>query len=291
MAATSLPAAAAAAPEPDKGTSGLCPGQPSYVTVCRTEPGDGGSRDHNSGRTAGGSGSGASKGKSKPGFQLCAVERLDPQPPASDPLWKGHKPGDGAIYTRVCLAEDAGQAALGGAFAGTPQVFWAAEAPEIEVDPEALARQAVDSMLLTGPRIASPRAAGTYTVGVPMWMWVDPSPTTFGPNTASASLAGVTVSATAKVSSIRWSMGDGQSVTCRGAGTKYKASYGMAKSPDCGHRYRTASSDRASGRFRGTATATWAVQWHVTGGGETGEFTEVRDSDFTVAVGEMRVLD
>ncbi|MWA07697.1 ATP/GTP-binding protein [Streptomyces sp. BA2] len=215
---------------------------------------------------------------------------MDPQPPKSDPVWKGHK-GAGAIYTKMCLGQ--GGAAIGaGALGALPQVFWAAEAPAIDVDPEQLAREAVDKMLLTGPKIASPRAAGKYTVGVPMWMWVEPSPTTFGPNSASATLAGVTVSATAKVSSIRWSMGDGKSVTCQGAGTKYKASYGMAKSPDCGHFYRTSSKEQAGGKFKGTATATWAVDWQVTGGGgEQGAFTEVRESDFEVSVGEMRVLD
>ncbi|MEU6680892.1 ATP/GTP-binding protein [Streptomyces sp. NPDC046925] len=219
------------------------------------------------------------------------MERLEPQPPKSDPVWKGHK-GEGAIYTKVCLGQQAGMAMGAGALGAIPMTFWAAEAPAVDVDPEQLAREAVDKMLLTGPKIASPRAAGKYTVGVPMWMWVEPSPTTFGPNTASATLAGVTVSATAKVSSIRWSMGDGKSVTCRGAGTKYKASYGMAKSPDCGHQYRTASKDRADGRFKGTATATWAVDWQVTGGGgEQGAFTEIRESDFEVSVGEMRVLD
>lgn len=96
-------------------------------------------------------------------------------------------------------------------------------------------------MLLTGPKIASPRASGTYTVGVPMWMWAGPSPTTFGPNTASATLAGGTASATANVSSSRWSTGDEKTVTCQGAGTKCKASYGMSKSPDCGHFYRTSA--------------------------------------------------
>ncbi|MGW5736404.1 MULTISPECIES: ATP/GTP-binding protein [Streptomyces] len=155
-----------------------------------------------------------------------------------------------------------------------------------------LAQEAVDKMLLTGPKIASPRAAGKYTVGVPMWMWVAPSPTTFGPITATASAGGVTVSATAKVSSIRWSMGDEKTVTCQGAGTRYKASYGLAKSPDCGHQYRISSKAQAGGRFKGTATATWNVTWQVTGGaGEQGAFTEVRESDFAVSVGEMRVLD
>jgi len=34
-------------------------------------------------------------------------------------------------------------------------------------------QQAVDEMKLADPDIASPRAAGKYTVGVPMWMWVN----------------------------------------------------------------------------------------------------------------------
>ncbi|GGV62855.1 ATP/GTP-binding protein [Streptomyces longisporoflavus] len=274
----------------DGGKSGVgkpC-GPASWIYVCRKEPGGGGGQTQQPGSGSQTAGKGE-KGKPRP--QLCAVQRLEPQPPKSAPIWKGRK-GEGAIYTRVCLGQQAGMAMGAGALGAIPQTFWAAEAPAVDVDPEQLAREAVDRMLLIGPKIASPRAAGKYTVGVPMWMWVEPSPTTFGPNSASASLAGVTVSATAKVSSIRWAMGDGKSVTCQGAGTKYKASYGMAKSPDCGHFYRTASTDRAGGRFKGTATATWAVEWQVTGGGgETGAFTEVRESDFEVSVGEMRVLD
>ncbi|WP_460120339.1 hypothetical protein [Streptomyces phaeofaciens] len=57
-------------------------------------------------------------------------------------------------------------------------------------------------MKLAGPDIASPRATGKYLVGMPMWMWVNQSATTYGPNTASASAGGVTVTATAKVSKI-----------------------------------------------------------------------------------------
>ncbi|QCX82271.1 hypothetical protein C9F11_43460 (plasmid) [Streptomyces sp. YIM 121038] len=267
--------------------SGLCPGKPSYVTVCAEKPGRGGGGTERGGKPAGG-GRGADTSRARP--KLCALERLDPQPPASDPLWKGHRPGDGAIYTRVCL-DDALGMAPGTIAGGAPQVFWAAGPPVVDVDPEQLARRAVDSMLLTGPDIASPRAGGIYTVGVPLWMWVTPSATTFGPNTAEASLAGVTVSATAKVSVIRWSMGDGTTVTCTGPGTKYRRAYGMAASPTCGHRYQTSSQGRPGGRFTGRAVATWTVQWHVTGGGESGEFTAVRESGLAVSVGEMRVLD
>ncbi|MEV0521833.1 ATP/GTP-binding protein [Streptomyces sp. NPDC050439] len=230
-----------------------------------------------------GPGKGSTHGKKKNERQDCKVKKMDPQPPKGSALWEGHS--GGAVYERECrFSTDGGIGTI-------PMPFWAAEAPPA-IDPEVLAQEAVDKMNLVGPDIASPRTAGRYTVGVPMWMWVDTSPTTFGPNTATATAGNVTVSATAKVASIRWSMGDEKSVTCQGAGTKYKASYGMTKSPDCGHLYRTSSKDHAGGHFKGTATATWAVDWQVTGGaGEQGAFTEVRESNFEVSVGSMRVLD
>ncbi|WP_261386603.1 ATP/GTP-binding protein [Streptomyces sp. BK340] len=215
------------------------------------------------------------------------MERLDPQPPASDPVWKGHKPGDGAIYARVCLSDALGQAAGADAL---PGVFWAAEAPAVNVDPEQLAREAVDRMLLTGPDIASPTPTGRYLVGMPVWMWANQGPTTYGPNTASASLAGVTVTATAKVTRIDWAMGDGGTVTCQGPGTKYVASYGKQDSPTCGHTYTRTSASRHGGKYTVAATAIWTVDWQVNDGGETGQFTEVRQSQEQVAVGELQVV-
>ncbi|MGX1266970.1 ATP/GTP-binding protein [Streptomyces phaeoluteigriseus] len=265
---------------------GDCVGTSQFVTVCREEPASADSTQQQGGSadtTDGGS-------DAKPRPQTCAVERLDPQPPAGDPAWDGHKPGDGAIYTRVCLSDALGIAAGAQII---PQVFWAAEAPQVNVDPEQLARAAVDKMLLTGPSIASPRAAGRYVVGMPMWMWINQSPTTYGPNTASASLAGVTVTATAKVSSISWDMGEGSApVVCNGPGTAYTPAVGKAPSPDCGHTYTKTSAMQQGNKFQGTATATWTVDWQVTAGpGEAGQFTEVRQSAFTVDVREVQVLN
>ena len=266
----------------DPVVGGDCDGASSFVTVCRQEPGNSGGQ----GQTGTQSGHGTGK-DSKPRPQTCSVERLDPQPPASDPVWDGHKPGDGAIYTRVCLSDALGAAA---GVQIVPQVFWAAAAPAVNVDPEQLAREAVDRMLLTGPDIASPRAAGKYIVGVPMWMWVNQSPTTFGPNSASATLAGVTVTAKAKVTKLDWTMGDGSAVTCNGPGTTYQASYGKQESPTCGHTYTNTSASQAGSKYSVAATATWTVNWQVNGGGETGQFTETRQSQAQVAIGELQVV-
>ncbi|MBL1109401.1 ATP/GTP-binding protein [Streptomyces sp. 5-8] len=155
-----------------------------------------------------------------------------------------------------------------------------------------MAREAVKKMRLLGPDIASPRLAGKYTVGVPMWMWVNQSPTTYGPQSASASAGGVTVTATAKVSQIVWQMGDGATVTCQGPGTVYQASAGMTESPTCGHVYAKTSAVASGGTYRLTATSTWAINWEVTagGGGQSGQLTQTQQSQMQVAIGEVQVV-
>ncbi|MFI8164534.1 ATP/GTP-binding protein [Streptomyces microflavus] len=147
-------------------------------------------------------------------------------------------------------------------------------------------------MRLTGPVIANPRAEGTYVVGMPFWMWATPSPTTYGPVTASATAGGVTVSATATVTRAVWDMGDGSSVTCPGPGTKYTADHGKNMSPDCGHRYRRSSTDEPNARYAGSTTTTWTVDWTVTAGGaQTGSFTTTRATDWTARIHEVQVLN
>ncbi|MGW5342912.1 ATP/GTP-binding protein [Streptomyces sp. NPDC004050] len=269
----------------DYGTSaGSCTGMRICVEVdIPGKPGSGGSTSGKPGK-AGGEG-GDSSEPVIAGIS-CAIRRLEPQPPAGSALWERHEPGDGAIYVNPCAWQGSGTTDID--ILG--KAFWLKGTPTSAVDPAVLAQRAVDSMLLAGPAIASPRPEGRYTVGVPIWLWVGQSPTTWGPNTASASAGGVTVTATAAVSSVVWAMGDGSSVTCKGPGTPYTASRGLSPSPDCGHLYRATSAGQAGGSYQGTATSTWSVDWAVTGGGRTGQLTEVRQSTFTVQVGEVQVV-
>ncbi|WP_436800935.1 ATP/GTP-binding protein [Streptomyces avermitilis] len=206
----------------------------------------------------------------------CKLTKVNPKPPADHPVWNGADPKKSDLYFRACT--DGGDG-----FVVVPQ-----GQPAPHVDPRELAQRAVDSMTLLGPDIASPKAAGKYTVGVPMWMWVNQSATTFGPNTASASAGGITVTATAKVSEIVWQMGDGASVTCNGPGTPYQASEGMAQSPTCGHMYSKTSAVARSGKYPVTATSTWTIDWQ--GGGAAGQLTEIRQTNVQVAIGELQVV-
>ncbi|KMO96026.1 ATP/GTP-binding protein [Streptomyces roseus] len=266
---------------PAHADNGVCEGATGWVSVCAGKPG------HDDNYGTGSQGKGATGGKPADGPPpkfVCTHTPLDPQPPAGSAAWEGHKPGDGAVYRKQCVSTESVDGYI------INSTAWLAQPPAEAVDPAVLAQRAVDSMLLAGPAIASPRPDGRYTVGVPMWLWVSQSPTTWGPNTASASAGGIRVAATAKVSSVVWAMGDGSSVTCKGPGTPYTAGRGMSPSPDCGHLYRATSAGQPGGVYKGTATSTWSVAWAVTGGGRTGRLTEVRQSPFTVSVGEVQVV-
>jgi hypothetical protein len=263
--------------------SGVCRGTSMYVRVCAEDNSSALGRNSSDGTGTGAADAARAGGSDAP---KCTYTKLVPQPPDNNLAVQDGKRqgGKGAVYRVMC--PDTGRI-------GVVWIPDGEQAPaQPAIDPEILARRAVDSMKLVGPDIASPRAAGRYTVGVPMWLWVDKGPTTYGPATATASAGAVTVTATARVTSIRWDMGDGSTITCAGPGTPYRGSVGMADSPDCGHRYTTASSGQPTERYSLTATSTWTVTWQVTGGGaDSGEFTEIRSSTVGVRVGEVQVLN
>ncbi|MET7458714.1 ATP/GTP-binding protein [Streptomyces sp. NPDC005574] len=252
--------------------------------ICEVEaddPGQAGSGAHdNTGNKPEGSGTSSSP-------WTCTYKLMSPQPPTGSLDWEGHKPGDGAVYTQTCHYLDSPDSVV--------RRQWLANPPPqaATVDPAVLAQRAVDSMKLAGPDIASPRPTGKYLVGMPMWMWVNQSPTTYGPNTASASAGGVSVTATAKVSKIVWQTGDGTAVTCTGPGTPYTAAAGKSDSPTCGHTYTRTSTGQPEGRYQITATSTWTINWQVTSGGgaQAGQLTETRQSQVSAPLTELQVLN
>ncbi|GAA3386458.1 ATP/GTP-binding protein [Streptomyces racemochromogenes] len=234
----------------------------------------------NTGQQTGGSSTGSGSNIDGLGRD-CSIRPLDPPPPAGSALWQGHSPGDGAVYLDPCGLGNG--IADGDNLAGAGRAFWAQNPPAVAVDPTVLAQRAVDSMLLRPPAIGIvPKPGGVGVVGMPVYMWTATGPETYGPNVASASAGAVTVTATARVAKIVWAMGDGTTVTCTTAGTPYRAEFGKNPSPDCGHSYRT------PGKYHVTATSTWAIDW--TGGGQSGQLTEVRSSAVDIAVGEVQVV-
>lgn len=158
-------------------------------------------------------------------------------------------------------------------------------APVAPLAPSAIAQRVTAELRLAPPavRMAPPPGSLGATVGAPVWMWVRPGPQSTGPITRTVALPGTSVTATARLSRVEWSMGDGGGVTCTGPGTPWTASQAGQASPDCGYVY-----GRTSPAASVTATAVWAVTW--TGAAQGG--TDLRvDSIVTLPVREIRTLN
>jgi len=213
----------------------------------------------------------------------CYYRRLDPQPASSDPAWEGHY-GSGAIYSATCPLPPPGMGG-GWVWRATPPPGLGGAGPT----PAQLAAQAVSQLPLDGPVIGmAPGPGKTGLVGLPVWMWTEVSARTWGPVSATASVPGLSVTATARAVRIVWDMGDGATVTCDGPGTPYSRELGAAVSPTCGHRYGRSSAGQPGAEYTVTATTSWDVDW--AGGGESGQLTQTRSSSTRVRIGELQVL-
>ncbi|MFC3992650.1 PKD domain-containing protein [Actinoplanes siamensis] len=165
----------------------------------------------------------------------------------------GQPDGEGGWYQQVCYGPD-GQANTG--FGGP---VWIAGAAPV-VSPEVLARQARSKLELPEVVIEL-NPPGDQLRYLPVWMALDRRSWTT--ESATASVPGVSVTATARPVKVTWSMGDGSDVTCAGPGTPWTPGIDPEKpSPDCGHTYR------APGVFTVTATVEWEVTW--AGAGQSG---------------------
>jgi len=210
----------------------------------------------------------------------CYISLASPQPPKSDPIWAGRT--DGAIYE--CYDP------LVVKFGGTPlATLWSVTppaGPAAPPDPRVLAQQAIALMRLRAINIGivpEPRAGSVGIIGMPTWMWAqNPSLSTWGPVTKSASVGGFTVTATARVDHVVWAMGDGSTVACAGSGTAYQDSFGKTSSPTCGHTYTT------QGTYTVRATSHWTVRW--AGVGQSGTIPLSFTQTTNITMGEAQVL-
>lgn len=147
--------------------------------------------------------------------------------------------------------------------------------------PAELAQMARKQLRLPSPRIAA-NPVGDQLVNLPTWMWLSSG---WAPVSATASVPGVSVTAVATPTSVTWSMGDGSTVTCTGAGSPYQTSTDpKAPSPDCGHIYRRSSVSQPGQAYPVTATVHWTVTWSGAGqGGTFPDMTTTGDAAFRVA--------
>jgi hypothetical protein len=172
----------------------------------------------------------------------------------------GQPAGEGGWYLRTCYGTD------GGAAVGLGGPVWVAGRPPV-VSPQVLARQARARLRLPAVVIAL-NPPGDQLVNLPVWLTLGRS--SWAEQSATASVPGVSVTATARPMTATWSMGDGALVVCTGPGTTWKPDTDpTASSPDCGHTYRRSSGGIAGNTFTVTVTISWQVTWAGAGQGGT----------------------
>jgi hypothetical protein len=131
-------------------------------------------------------------------------------------------------------------------------------------------------------------------VGLPVWMWVDQSPTTTGPVSTTATAGPTSVTAVATLSRIDWSMGPaGAVVSCAGPGTPAPGGpiFHGNNSPDCGYSYALRSLPErtgGTGKWPVTATAVWNITWF--GAGQVGGQGLSLTARTAVEVGELQAV-
>jgi hypothetical protein len=132
--------------------------------------------------------------------------------------------------------------------------------------PGVLALIARSYLVLPSPVIRSSPAPGDLQlVDLPVWLWV--SPAMWAARSATATVPGEQVTATATPVNVAWHMGDGSTIVCHGPGTPYSSRYSPSSaSPDCGHIYRVSSAGQPGSVYHVVATITWQVTWQATGG-------------------------
>jgi hypothetical protein len=168
---------------------------------------------------------------------------------------------------------------------------WLPERPDLDglidvqifdaIAPQVIAQVAIDDALSQIPALSiSTNPEDDSLVAIDTWFWVDGVP----PQgvSASASVPGIAVVATASPGAVRIDFGDGTSAECTGAGVEYTA----GASSDCTHEYQVA------GEYTITATVLWTGSYTVNGQGPFPITTAVpRTDSFPLGVNEAQAIN
>jgi hypothetical protein len=182
------------------------------------------------------------------------------------------KPPSGKGHWVIDLCQVPGSVAV-----VTNTLRWQADGKPALPDPAVLAAQAESKLTLVKPEVDSSPAPGkAQVVQLPTWAWMPRAQ--WAPISATASVPGESVTATATPDRLSFSWGDGTSSTCQGPGTPYVAgsSNASGSSPTCGHTYRITSASAPGQQFPVTATLSWKIAWN--GGGQSGVFPDLATS-------------
>lgn len=179
-------------------------------------------------------------------------------------------PADGVWYASSCAQFGNGP--------GVPTFFQGfAQGGAAKVPITVVAQRAEQQLKPLAPVVeSSPGNGAPLVVQLPTWVWIAPG--SWAPVSATASVPGESVTATATPVRATWSWGDGISTVCAGPGTPFTpgVSDPAAASPTCGHTYHVTSGRQPGLKFPVTATVSWSVSW--SGAGRSGVLQDLTTS-------------
>ncbi len=123
-----------------------------------------------------------------------------------------------------------------------------------------LVRRAADYLVvpLPTPKLAPPPDA-LHLVGIPEYLAVDPA--RFTTQTVTVSVPGTVLTLVAAPIETRWDLGNGDTVTCAGAGTPWSTHVNEKTACTYTYRYSSTSADNPDGAYTVTAATVWQRSW------------------------------
>jgi len=200
---------------------------------------------------------------------------LDPQPDPGSPLWQGHDPSEGSIWSCDPTIS-------------VPGNTWFVPNVGAVIDPGAVARQLVKRapFELANAQIAPSPTYHTY-INYLNWLWIPAGQ--WHDVSVSLTVAGATVTLTAKPTYVSWDMGNGESVSCVGPGRAWVRGMPEDAPTNCSFAYSTMQ-DPEGDTWTVSARINYTVGWTCTGncGGQTsgdlGDVTAVAGNSTSITV-------
>jgi hypothetical protein len=157
---------------------------------------------------------------------------LDPQPKAGDRLWKGHDPSEGSVWSCDPTIS-------------VPENTWFVPNGETVIDPGAVAQQLVKRapFELATAHIAPSPDYHTY-INYLNWLWIPEGQ--WHDVSVSLTVAGATVTLTAKPTYVSWDMGNGESTSCAGPGRAWVKGMPEDAPTNCSFQYSTMQDPRVT---------------------------------------------
>lgn len=230
-----------------------------------------------------GGGAGPNRRRGSGSSMRCSYHRSDAERIVANGPGDAVAPETGEYYLFICTED-------GEEVVNELREYNPGELGEPVVPPEVLAEQAAANLSVSPPQVElSPKAGLNQIVQLPTWMWV----TNWAPDSASASVPGVTATVTAAPTKVTWNMGNGDQVVCNGPGTPFDFSRPEAsQATDCSYTYRHSSTGQPGGVYQVSATMSYDVFWSAEGAPGGGALPAVSATEtFPVRVVEIHAVE